>query len=82
MSLSIWLFLYVSLNIDALEAPLFSTAQQQWIQQMIAAQTTRRSDCDAPETATPISSTLPETSTSTMLTTLSLIASTVWNVGE
>ena len=47
---------------SASKDPLFSSAWQQWIQQMIAAYTTQRSDCSALDSAAPTSSTLPKTS--------------------
>ena len=65
---------------SASEAPLLGPAQQQWIQQMIATQTSRRSDHDIPENATLSSSTTsPGTST---LMEFPIVTSTIRNVGE
>ena len=60
--------------------PLFSPAQQQWIQKIITAQTAQRNDHDILESVTPSFSTAwPGTST---LTELPIVASTIGNIGK
>ena len=60
--------------------PLFSSAQQQWIQLIITAQTAQRNDHDNLESVTSnLSTALSETSTSTELP---IVTSTIENVGS